>query len=231
MFTLLLGASLTGGAAPLCTSGSLDNYLGLPDGCTVGDKWFSNFRFVSQGDQAPAASQVLVYVDSAEPLGLAFSSARWNLDGNDKQQSTIITYMVTVFSGPDLISGLTATATNITASGPTTGTVTLTKLLCPGGEAGCASPVVLSGYFTSTTASWLGSATWDPVPVLGVTDRVDLWTGRGTGQKRAILGGVFSNEFVQIAGGPPVVVPEPHGLGLLALGLGAFVLARRHRRV
>ncbi len=228
---LLLAAGAVSSAAPLCTSGYLDVYLNLPDGCTIGDKWFSNFTFLSTGDQAPTAGQVWVSVDATEPLGLAFSSTRWNIDGNNKTQTTVITYLVTVYTGPDLIVGATASAGDITATGPTTGTVTLTKSLCPGAAPGCTDPILLSAVFTSNTAAWFASASWDPVSQVGVTDQVVLWTGSGAGQKRAGLGGAFAHEFARIAGDPPMVVPEPHSCVLFALGLSACALLRRFRSI
>ncbi len=227
--SVFLALAVVASAAPVCLPGSLEDYIALVDGCTVGDKWFRNFSFTSDGHSAPQDQHIAVTVLGTAPfLGLQFAAKQasngWHVFAGGKDQESIINYEVAILSGPDKIYGAILAAQDVQVKGAGT-YLQIQKLLCPGAafSPGCAGLVTISKIFTSDSAYWNDVGGWFPTgyTLVGVREIVTIHTAAGPGNKAAI-DGYLANRWAQS--------PEPAGYVLLGSGLVALGFLRRRMR-
>jgi hypothetical protein len=210
-------------AAPLpCTSGTLAVYIGLTEGCTIGDKLFSNFSYVGTGNGGAvpitAGGIGIVPITTALNPGFLFS-AGWSVSSGQEQDSHI-GYAVTVGNGGFAITDVSATMSGFGTSGD--GLLTLAENIdsCPG-HFNCNVGDLFLHY--NQTASVTGQ-TVNITGTMGPIYVVKNLTVSGGSTGFASLSGV-TQQFSE--GG---VVPEPLTLLLMGsglLGLGALRLRKK----
>jgi hypothetical protein len=214
-------------AAPLCTGGSLTNYLSLGS-CSIGSATFSDFSLITPlpTGATPVSTDAVTVVpigDGVTTVGFQFlfgsSAAAGDLN--------------------ELLFGYSASATGFTnatlalggagASGD--GVVTGVQNLCiggtftPGGFDGCAGSENASIVFaTAGDSSLIEILEFASTPLLGIINDIAIDGGLNGS---AALGAGFVNLFNVAAA--PAAVPEPATVTLLATGM-AFVLRARRRK-
>jgi hypothetical protein len=224
----LIAATAVSGAAfaGSCVSGSISTYLTVanggtaPDGfsCTVGDKSFSDFTFLSTaGGSGLAVTQSELSVSPQTTLagfGLLFSSGAIEID------NTVTTNPALSFV--DVSLGYTVTAPNppdikdadLVVAGGTTGggTARVDETLTPGGTLTVIIP---------TTTDMINIS--PPVASLDVLKDVLVEVPANTLGDANIT--AIGQHFSQ------TTVPEPATLAIIGVGLLGLSIARRRRRV
>ncbi len=205
LLTLLLATSSLGWAGA-CSSSTLDIYMASGFSCSVGDKVFSNFTYVSSASggaaAVPASGVAVTPVMSGfgSDIGLLFSAA-W-IVGSNQTQDSLLTYTVTC-------SGCSITDLMLVMVGGST----------PNGTGGVAETATGPGGLTVGLNTFTDpfkpsdSKTFAGVGFLNLSKDIGL-SGGTSGA--AHISGVY-NLFSETA------VPEPasmllFGTGLLALG-------------
>ncbi len=98
LFLVLVNGSLLGSSIPYCTTGTLADYIALPEGCIIDDKVFSNWRYTASGSNGgnppPASGVAVTPITTPSNPGFLFS-AGWYVLGGQIIDSHII-YTVTV---------------------------------------------------------------------------------------------------------------------------------------
>jgi hypothetical protein len=126
--------------AAACGSGALTGYLGEGFTCTIGDKTFSNFSYVPDGNGqgieiTPSAAAIQVIPSPAPQYGFTFDgiwSATTTALGQNSIADSALSYRVSVTNGTPLI-----TSGHVTIAGSSTGAGSngsLTETLSPGGN-------------------------------------------------------------------------------------------------
>jgi hypothetical protein len=194
-------------AAPVCTTQSLSNYIGLGSGgCTVNDETFTSFAY-SQTNTGEAASDVTVAPQpSANNPGLMFS-AHW--------QGTTIAFSLSF----DVAAGPAKAVTDASLSFDfTSGAPVDTETLSAGGK------TIASLTLDTSTFPFTRSTTFSGVASLSQSESL---TGTGF---------TIVNEVTKTFSETPVPVPVPKpsplaSLALLGIGLSALGLTGRRGRL
>lgn len=212
----LLFAVATSAAPVACVSGSLQSYTNLTQGCLLGDKLVSGFRY-SRGAGGVLATNITVTPVDANSLnpGLRFTDS-WSVFGNDSILSTL-SFSVQVQAGGAQITdaSLTALISDTLLGNATTQVnerVCTTSILPCAGMAGIKQMQVTLNKNSPTfeaIASTPASVSFGPTKNIGVVDALDLAANQGNARLTS-----FTERFSE--------VPEPASL-LLTLSAGAML--------
>lgn len=231
--TLTLAVPALGSAAPICSSGTLADYLALgPGGCMVGDGLFSGF---ATSVLSPLATPILPSEISVAPLlsgtalGLGFGFDE--TAGAGEFLDVLIRYQLSGLMGLSF-DGNSLSMTGSAASPD--GVVTAVEDKCGGASFAGADPsTACSGtsigplivFDIGIDAELLATA-----PPFSAMSFFDVFTEIGIDggtEGTASLTGTVTNQFEFAT--TQTVIPEPATVLLLGSGL-AGILARRRRR-
>lgn len=216
MLAVLVGSA---SAAPLCTAigSTMPAYVGQGSvGCTIGDKLFSNFVYLSTasgtGISVPSSAVTMTPVNAGtlDPgPGIVFSSSGWSVPSVALVNSFVdssIAFDVTVLDGRPIIDDGYLSLTGFALSG--TGTVDITETISPSGtqlQVDGSGPFVSHKFFT-------------PVSSVHVLKELLVTVPGGTSPGSASITS-FEEDFSQN--------PEPVGTILVGSGLLALGFLRR----
>jgi hypothetical protein len=236
---VLCGAAFGLQATPVCaTSGTYATLIAYnaDGGCTIADKTFSDFTFsptASGGATALSSSGADVSYtveDSPSANAYGFLFAAPLAAGPGQTNDLLISYDVSVTSGPSLINDAQSTISGMADSVISGGfaTASIAETVCLGHViAGCTTSTSLGSDIVSTngtpvTGPATSTANFNPgYQTVGILKDIDLFGGTGY----ATLSG-FSNTVSQTV--PDV--PEPGFYGVLAGGIGAVLMFARRRK-
>jgi PEP-CTERM motif len=222
-FLALLAAAVTSGAASAqpCPTASFSDYLLLAS-CTVGDKTYSDFSFVSDAAGsgiAPDPSTVTVTPEmTADGPGLTFSSDAITVSqgtASDITSSVDVDLDYTVTAG----GGFLIDDAALDVTGATTGN----------GEAGVTDFLTASssGQSLPTLSVQLpgtsDTTTFPPVDAVDVFKDISLDVPAGSTGSAEVM--IVSQTFSQTT-----AVPEPSTLALLGAGVLGLGAARRRKQ-
>jgi hypothetical protein len=224
VLTLPLAGLATEVSIPECVTGTYADYMALENGCTVGDKVFSDFDYAASGTNQLSAAQVTVTPDNSDPMnpGLLFTGT-WVANAGNTSDSHL-QFTVSTLSGAALIEDASLSISGYAVSG--TGMVTVAENLCLGGTfsgwtTNCSSQVTDNLLVSTFLGQTYDHTTFNPVSTVDVFKDIGL-TAFGTGETNfAFVSGV-TNNFSQ--------VPEPATLTLLGTGLLAIGEKLRRRK-
>jgi hypothetical protein len=224
----LLLPSVTMGAPikPCSTQADWGDYtFAFPNGCTIGDKLFSDFYATSNIDRLPTVPTPVSSFDTAgfefffTLLDPAFSPT---YAGPTETNSFAIAFRATVQPGGRSITGDLFSLTGVQVTG--TGTIDASEVTCLSGTFPrpiSSSPLCSSGQTAQagTSAPQLSAiANFSPVEAVDVVISITLSGGpNGTARLNGLR--------LQVA-----EVPEPSTLVLLSSGVAALVLVLRRRK-
>lgn len=212
---MVLASVAVASAAPVCTSGTLADYVALGSGgCTIGDKLFSNFSYASTaggGASAVAANQVAVspLVSALDP-GILFSSGGWTAFNGQFVDSSIA-FDVTVLDPAFSLVGAELTIAGSKA-GSSLGTVGET--IVPPGGAGMTAILGINNHDTIS---------FGPVSKIHVLKDILVVAQPGAGNFASIS--AVSQRFNQTGSD----VPEPGTMALMGSALAIVGLVYRKR--
>jgi hypothetical protein len=207
--------SWAGPIPPACVVDTLENYLALPGGCTIGDLLFANFSYIVEvqidANAVPAAN-VTVTPLTDHGGGLAFEGEWYSTFAG--VLVTNLSYSVGNFSLQPTIGGAGLGFTGNATGGfpPTLPFASVFTSYCLGGPAGVCSGFPTTTLTVSTNSTSTAFTTFPPVGVLGVTNFIAV--NGGSGQ-------------AEVDGFRNTVVPEPGLLILIGLGAGGLIARRR----
>jgi len=167
--TLLAASSAS--AIPLCTPGSLSNYLGLgPTGCTIGNTLYTDFGLLPS---PPGATQVLPANIGITPLSTpGHTGFEFGLNLN-AGSGELLEFLLAFNVSGAAIARNTISLTGATAAGD--GAVTLVEDKClggtfnPGSFIGCSGiPATLIAFAIEVDAELLQQLVFAPTGLIGV---------------------------------------------------------------
>lgn len=204
-----VAASGSANADP-CVTASLATYIGLPTGCTIGDKTFSAFNYMQVLD-GPAAADVTVVPISGQ-FGFNFQSA-WNAAPGTITDD-ILGFTAAVTDGTALISD----AHLALLGSPDGGTISV------GESVYNAATGVLLGTLDAhlpPIGTDVGDITFSPVNAVIISKDIDI-VGAASGTAVVSL-----SQITQTV----TQVPEPASLAIFGVSLfGMGAIRRRFRR-
>ena len=216
-------------AAPLCVSGSLEDYIALgPGGCTVGNALFADFgaSVVNPAATPILAGEVIVSpLLSGTSLGLVFSLIS-NV-GPGEFEDLLIRYALSGMGMSFVSSTLSMSGSSVTPDGA----VTAVQDMCGGGTFGGSDPSAsCSGTLLGPQIVFdLGTIAdlTETTPGFAATSFFDVFT------EIAVDGGLVGSASLgtvttEFGFAPTQVVPEP--TSMLLVGSGLIALVRRLKR-
>ncbi|MFI4861428.1 MAG: PEP-CTERM sorting domain-containing protein [Phycisphaerales bacterium JB063] len=217
--TLAMGiaASAVAGSAaagPISSPVSLGDLITTGGSVLVGDKLFSNFDYVGNGDM-PDASAVMVaeLVDGGGNYGIQFQGAFQDLAGGGASDA-LITFDVTVLDPSFQISSVLLAGDLAVVNGSGGGSFGgVTETFLPGNVSDTLS------IFTGTAGTQLSDLVTFAQPVSTLSVQKDIILFAQDGDADAVTLSTIDQSFEQI--------PEPGSLALL--GLGALAMFHRRR--
>lgn len=199
-------------AAP-CTVSTLQDYLDLTTPCTVGDKEFSDFRYVGVPLVAVAPEDINITPISGPEIGLRFTGP-FSVNGLDLVSETFFSFQVATTSGEALINGATL---RMGGSFTGLGAISIDENIVFG-------PLDFAslGVRTSVITTQLeDSATFDPVSSMRVSKDIFVLSG--------LLGSAtidfIEQTYTQLPG-PEIPVPEPGTYALCCTALACVIYGR-----
>ncbi len=217
----LLGALAVPGitfAAPLCSTGTLQDYLAHTGPCEIGDKTFFDFVYVGIGPIAVAPADITITPLPGTNVGLRFSGP-FDVSGLNLVSETFFAFRVATISGlPTIVKALQ----HIDAGFTLTGAVSVDEKIDDGTLLGKS----LNGRTSIASTQLDDSADLNPSSQIRVTKDVFLTSGAlGSASLRSI-----DQIFQQNSSPPPPPpVPEPSTI-LLGLAGCMVLVSVRYRR-
>jgi hypothetical protein len=203
--------------AATCSQGSYSDYVALGSGgCTIGDKTFFNFSFVSGTGESSSAVTVVPVSDGTN---FGFNFIFPSVVGIDEDDYLLGYTVATIGNpGPALIKDVSVNGTLGASAGAA---VSVAESVCIGGTfsaAGICSSGDVEGLFISSAGPLGDSVEFDPVNIVGLLKDINLnaTTPGSTAQLTALFNTVSQT------------VPEPGTLLLLGSALaGVAVWGRK----
>lgn len=204
-------------ASPAAKAALLSDLIDNNGTIVNGDKVFSDFDYLSTGQNPPADRvNVVPIVDGAGNLGIRFSGGFIDLDDNGASDA-LITFKVTVTDPNQLINDVHLAFNGDVVGAPgTQGFVGVTETFLPTDPNVQLSVFEIQPAGTTKLTDWADLTT--PVRELWVQKDIILFAGQGAAATISFIDQTFSQ------------IPEPHSIGLVVAGIVTGLFRRRQGR-